>query len=203
VRQLKDEIVVLLSVLAALAGGFIPYFLTYLTLQYAIITFLLALLVLINLYFMLNFNSRMRKVETANGRLEKASERHNLVLDVIIDGFIELQKVSGSKRVTMAQFTKAFSEAVEKVLGTIKKDYFSTPLKNPGPEQERRKQELLQRAQQRQITYEEGQELQRLLEEQKRQHESIGDIGGAILLGLMILFIIGVLAALFGDRDRS
>lgn len=192
---MKDEIAVFLSIIAALAGGFIPYFLTCLTLEYAIITFLLTLLVLTNLYFMLSFSSRMRKVE-------KASDRHNLVLDVIIDGFIQLQKVSGSKRVTMAQFTKVFGESIEKVLGAITKDYFSAPLKNPGPEQERRKQELMQKAQQRQITYEEGQELQRLLEEQKRQHESRGDIGSAILLGLMLLFVIGVLAALFGDRDR-
>jgi len=103
----------------------------------------------------------------------------------------------------MAEFTRVFGQSVEKVLGVITKDYFSAPLKNPGPEQERRKQELLQKAQQRQISYEEGQELQRLLEEQKRQHESSGDIGGAILLGLMILFVIGVLVALFGDRDRS
>jgi len=196
VGKLKDEIAVFLSIIAAFVGGFIPYFLTYLTLEYAIITFLLTLIFLTDLYFMLSFSSRMRKVE-------KASERHNLVLDVIIDGFIQLRKVSGSKRVTMAQFTKVFGQSVEKVLGTITKDYFSAPLKNPGPEQERRKQELLQKAQQRQITYEEGQELQRLLEEQKRQHESRGDIGSAILLGLMILFVIGVLVALFGDRDRS
>jgi cbb3-type cytochrome oxidase subunit 3 len=188
--------VVFLSILAALASGFIPYFLTYLTLEYAIITFLLTLLVLTNVYFMLSFSSRMRKVE-------KASERHSLVLDVIIGIFIKLQKVSGSKGVTMAQFAEAFSESIEKVLGMIMKDYFSAPFKNPGSGQERRKQELLQKAQERQITYEEGQELQRLLEEQKRQHESRGDIGGAILVGLMILFIIGVLAVLFGDRDRS
>jgi cbb3-type cytochrome oxidase subunit 3 len=30
-----------------------------------------------------------------------------------------------------------------------------------------------------------------------------GDIGGAILLGLMILFVIGVLAALFGDNKKT
>jgi len=47
-------------------------------------------------------------------KVEKASERHNLVLDVIIDGFIQLQKVSGSKRVTVAQFTKVFSESIDR-----------------------------------------------------------------------------------------
>jgi hypothetical protein len=129
---------------------------------------------------------------------ETISKRDSLVLNVLITGFIKLDKMSRSKRITIAEFTKVFSEAVGGVLDAITKDYFSTPHSNPGPEQERRKQELLQKAQQRQISYEEGQELQSLLEEQKRQHEASGDIGGAILAGLLILFLLGVLWALFG-----
>ena len=134
----------------------------------------------------------MREVETA-------TKRDTLVLKVIIDAFIELEKMTRLKGITIAQFTQAFGDAVAGVLDAIAKDYFSIPHGNPGPEQERRKQELLQRAHQGQISYPDGQELQRLLEEQKRQHESRGDIGGAILLGLMILFIIGILASLSED----
>jgi hypothetical protein len=134
-------------------------------------------------------------------KVEKATKRDSLVLNVLIGGFIELQKLSRSKRITMTQFIQVFSRAVEGVLDAITKEYFSTALSNPGPQQERRKQELLQKARLRQISYEEGKELQRLLEEQKRQHEAIGDIGGAILVGLLILFLLGVLVTLFGSRE--
>ena len=66
---------------------------------------------------------------------------------------------------------------------------------------ELRKQELLNKARQQTVSLVEGQELQRLLEEQRQKHQNSGDLGGAILAGILILFIIGVLAALFGDRD--
>jgi hypothetical protein len=42
-----------------------------------------------------------------------------------------------------------------------------------------------------------------MLDEQKRQHEEAGDIGGAILLGLLILFVLGVLGALFGGEKKD
>lgn len=193
--KLKDEIAVILSIIASFVCAFIPYFSEYLTLPFTIITFFLVLITLTNLYFMLSFSSRMRKVESV-------TRRDSLVLNVLITGFTKLHKLSRSKGITITQFIQVFSEAIEGVFDSITKDYFSTPLSNPGPEQERRKQELLRKARQRQISYEEGQELQRLLEEQKRQHEARGDIGGAILLGLLILFLIGVLAALFGSREN-
>lgn len=191
---MKDEIAVVLSIIVSFVTACIPYFFDYLALPYAIITFMLVLIVLTNLYFMFNFSRR-------TGKVEEATKRDSLVLNVLINGLTKCQKLSRSKRVTVTQLLNLLSEAVEGVFETISDEYFSTPHSNPGASQERRKRELLQKARLRQISLQEGQELQRLLEEQKRRHEARGDIGQAILAGLFILFLIGILAALFGSRE--
>ena len=63
-----------------------------------------------------------------------------------------------------------------------------------------RTRELLEKARQRTITYEEGQELLKLLEELKKRHESAGDYWKATLAGMMILFTMGALFSMFGER---
>ena len=136
------------------------------------------------------------------GKVEKATKRDSLVLNVLINGLTKCQKLSRSKRVNVTQLLNLLSEAVEEVFEKISDDYFSTPHSNPGPLQEQRKRELLQKARLKQISWREGEELRTLLEEQKRQHEARGDIGQAILAGLFILFLIGILAALFGSREN-
>ena len=49
---------------------------------------------------------------------------------------------------------------------------------------------LLEKARQKQITCQEVKELKRVLEEQKRKREESGDIGGAILLGWLLLIVL-------------
>lgn len=66
----------------------------------------------------------------------------------------------------------------------------------------RRKRELLERARRREINYEEAEELRRLLEEQKKERERAGDTFGAIILGLLILFVLGILGSLEEKRIR-
>lgn len=190
---MKDKTDVILSILVSFACGFILYLFNYLTLPFAIITFLLVFIVSINLYFL----PKLSKVEIT-------TRRNSLVLNVIVSGLIQIQKLSRTKRITITQFVNTFSEAVEGVLDTITKDYFFTlHSSNPRSKIERRKRELLEKARLRRISYEEGQELQRLLEEQKKQHEANGDIGGAILVGLLILFVLGVIAALSGGKEED
>jgi len=60
--------------------------------------------------------------------------------------------------------------------------------------------ELMEKARRNEITHQEAQELQRLLEEEKRKREVIGDIAGAILFGLLIIFVLGIIADLLGSR---
>ncbi|MEB3755804.1 MAG: hypothetical protein GSR79_02955 [Desulfurococcales archaeon] len=55
---------------------------------------------------------------------------------------------------------------------------------------ERRKAELIRKAQAHTITYEEAKELQKLLEKQKRKHESSGDIAGAILAFILLMALL-------------
>ena len=70
------------------------------------------------------------------------------------------------------------------------------------PPSHERIKELLEKARQDRITQPEAEELKKLLEEEKAEREASGDIIGSILLGLLIIFILGVIASLFnGDGE--
>lgn len=60
----------------------------------------------------------------------------------------------------------------------------------------RRKRELLEKARKGEISLKEAEELKKMLEEQRREKEAAGDLLAAIALGLLIIFIIGIIAQL-------
>ena len=87
---------------------------------------------------------------------------------------------------------------VFKVFGSEYLQRYSGRLSNPDSLVEARKAELIRKAQARLITYEEALELQKLLEEQKRKHESAGDIVGAILALILLLALVWLTSELSG-----
>ncbi len=81
-------------------------------------------------------------------------------------------------------------------------------LKRPIAEDKRidlrqRARELLEKARHGTITCEEGLNLLKLLERLKKQHEDAGDYFKAMLTGMMILFTIGTLFNMFGEKFAS
>ncbi len=122
----------------------------------------------------------------------------SLVLKTIVDIFIELRKrLLGREVITLDMVIDILSEASERVSESVIETYFSIygeKSGNPNVHKERRKRELLEKARQRQISYAEAEELKNILEDQKKRHEASGDIVGAILLGLLLLFVLAILA---------
>jgi len=176
----------------------------------AIVGFIATILTIVGVVYKIGrwtkgIDSRIDKVEDRIAAVNRDLKAHSLVTKTIVDTFIELRKkLSNREVVTIDSMVNAFTEASEGVEGSVKDLYFSEYGKgNPSLDREQRKKELLEKARSRTISYREGQELQKLLDEQKREHETRGDIGGAILLGLLILFLLGVLAALFGGEKKD
>jgi len=69
-------------------------------------------------------------------------------------------------------------------------------LTNPNPTKEEKLRKLLEKAEKGTITKEEAEELQNLLEEQKKKHEKEGDIEGLIMVLALLLAIAYILKTL-------
>lgn len=108
-------------------------------------------------------------------------------------------------RPIVVAFVSGSSELGDTVFKSIMDSYFipSRKLSNPNPSREQRKKMLLEKARARTITQAEANEVRVLLETQKAQHQTGGDFVGAILAGLLLLFVVGVIASLFDDSDSE
>ncbi len=95
------------------------------------------------------------------------------------------------------------SSDVFKVFGSEYMQRYTGKLSNPDFYKERRKAELLRKAQERTITYTEAKELEKLLEEQRQKHESSGDIVGAILAIMLLMALAWLISEIFGEKGRK
>jgi len=86
---------------------------------------------------------------------------------------------------------------MDKITSAYFELYLTHSEKSSNPDKENRIRFLLEKARKREITYQEVQELQKLLEEQKKKHEDSEDTVGDILIGLLLLYILNVQDALF------
>lgn len=186
---MKNEIKTIIagSVVGGVATAIISFFVQHVLnypwlIPYSIIAFLLIL----NFWVTSNLLVRIN-------RLEKEIKRNSYAVETIVGIFI---KVHRSGITSPQDFIKAFHEGIVDVFDAITKDYFTSYHYTNPPEIERRKQKLLEKARQKIITYEEAQELEKMLENQRKQHLERGDITGAILAGLLLLFVLGVIAIL-------
>lgn len=144
------------------------------------------------------------KLKKRISEIQHISQSNSSVLKIIVDALITVrEKMLSSETVSAVDFVNAFSDATKSVSKTLIEEYFEIAgerLSNPDPLTEHRKRMLLEKSRRGTITYDDAQELKALLEKQKRGHESGGDIVGAILAGLLILFVIGVIASLLSEE---
>jgi uncharacterized membrane protein YhaH (DUF805 family) len=198
----RDYFIIILSIFAPIVSGIILHFILLLPLSFILVICVLVILFpsWFDLYVRLrNLEKRITGMERRSGALVNMVK---LIVDALIGVRTKLSQLHRNKALTAGDFTDIFDEAAFAISGGIIDAYFRTlggELSNPGYEE--RKKMLLEKAMRREISREEGEELKGLLERQKREREAAGDILGAIMLGLLILFVIGVLAALFGRKD--
>jgi|GEM_PF-5872054 len=113
-----------------------------------------------------------------------------------------IRKQNPSTNVTWGDINKLFSYFFGAIMDVSRKS-FNLYLKelHSSPE-ERRKKELMEKASKNEITYEEAKELRRLLEKQRKEREEAGDIIGAILIGMALLFVLWLITQLFREEKR-
>lgn len=85
-----------------------------------------------------------------------------------------------------------------KEMNDVLTDTLFTILKGSPPSYSRMT-ELLTKAKQGTINRQESYELKMLFEEEEKRRENAGDIAGSILMGLAIIFILGIIASLFKE----
>ena len=184
------------SILVPIVIGVVLHYLVLLSLPLITVICMLAFLValVLDVYF--------RSV-SLEARFKNIIGIVKLVVDALMGIRSKLLQLRRDEPITVGSFTDIFDEATSTVSGTIIDTYFkSLGIKSSNPYyEEGKKRELLEKARRNEITYEEAEELRNLLDGEKRQREQAGDVFGAILVGLLILFIFGVIADLL-SRPR-
>jgi hypothetical protein len=134
-----------------------------------------------------------------------------------IDGVISLIKLSidalshveekvlqlpKGKRVVTEDLVSIFASPLHKFFQGTSKAFVEIVLKPSSPEEHEEIKRLIEKANRGEITREEAERLKVLLENEKRKRENTGDVLGAIFIGLLLLFILGLFASFFLSEER-
>lgn len=184
-----------ISIVASVIAGIVLHYVVLLPLPFTAIFCILALLVpLVAAQYFHSIN-----LEKRFGSIIGAVK---LVVDALLGIRSKLSKMPKDEAITVDGLSSIFDEAASAISDTLLNAYFKSlgaTSSNPNYEASR-KRELLERARRREITYEEAEELRRLLDREKAEREQAGDVSGAILVGLLILFVLAVIASLSARR---
>lgn len=141
---------------------------------------------------------RLRNIENT---LIGVSNLLSLVQKALGGVFDKLSQLSRSKGVmgrdlqdAFIPFSKYFRNVADAYLGSLKLG---------SPEEQEEIERLLREAERGTIKYEEAVKLRKLLEQDRKRREDANDILGAILVGALLLFIIGLLSKLLAEREED
>jgi predicted PurR-regulated permease PerM len=149
-----------------------------------------------------NIDEQLNQLINQLKDISRQLKAQSFVLKAIVDTANKLRKeLMTHKQITIDKVIDTASKVIEGIMDKITSAYFELYLthseKSSNPDKENRIRFLLEKARKREITYQEVQELQKLLEEQKKKHEDSEDTVGDILAGLLLLYILHVQDALF------
>ncbi len=180
--------------------------LTGIILNYALLLPLPFVIVICTLVFLtvFTFDPYFRSLRLED-RLNRVIDLINIVVSALIGARGKLFQLRRDKALTAGDLADVFDEATSGISESVALEYFKVLKGRSGgsSHEERRKGELLEKARRKEINYEEAEELRRLLEKQRKERERAGDTFGAIILGLLILFVLGILSALLAERKED
>ena len=128
-------------------------------------------------------------------------DRSLKLFKAVVDSWMEMRKkillLPQRKKITKEVLVDTLVEPGKAMNGSLAEILFEVLAGSPPSHH--RIRELMAKARKNDITPEEAEELRNLLEEEKKQREKGGDIIGAVLFGLLIIFVLGVIAGLLGE----
>mgnify|MGYP000223938257 CR=1 FL=1 len=187
-RNWLDIVSLVLSVIVPIILTLAPIF----PIEVRVLVAILAVLMIFVVWFILrDFVYRQN--------ISKVLRMINGFINALITFITENKIKDKEKYVTWGELRDVFLEAFSKV-GREALNIHIEELRST--EEERRKKFLLQKAREGKITYEEALELKKLLEKQRQEYETYGNIAGAIIVGLIILFVIWLISQLSKESQH-
>jgi hypothetical protein len=188
---------VLVGVLIAVVSHYILKFPPFST---ATICILLILFV-----WVIYLNTQMRVLRSDLNRATDSTQGMGEIISIFIKSlgntFDRLLQLPEKEKITKESLLNIFGQPFRNFFGDTSDALLKTILKS-SPERHEEIRRLMEKANRREISYEEAERLRELLEEEKKKREEIGDILGVIALGLLLLFILGLLASLLLEKRR-
>jgi len=182
---------ILLIIVAPVVTGLVTTIILQQPITSAVTWVLLVCLLSISFSNLYDYHSLMKSIKPLGSVINSLIEGLNKVFD-------QLLNLPESRNITIKDFRNALYLISKSAEETYRKELFGWALESTPKSslKEKRKRELLEKARKGELKYpQETEELKRLLEEQRKKRESEGDVFGAIMIGLLILFLLGLLAS--------
>lgn len=187
--QLKILEIILLLILIPIIVSVLSHYILMFSPSAVAIICLLSFLVVLVVYQQFQLKNVIDQLNATGGIVELFSKTLGGVSEKIL-------QLPQNKRVMGGDLLRVFVLPLNKFFQDVSRAYTKSVLKSSSPKEREEIRRLMKKANRGEITYEEAKRLKRLLEEEKKKYEDAGDTLGAIILGLLLLSILGLLAGL-------
>lgn len=162
-------------------------------------------ILLILLVWVIYFNSQMKTIQSSVNGIKNSIQGMGAITSILISSlrstFNRLLQLPKEEKLTKESLLDVFGQPFLDFFGDTSDSLLKTVLKSSSERHEEIRR-LIEEANRGVISCEDAERLRGLLEEEKRDREDEGDILGAIAIGLLLLFILGLLASLLLERRK-
>lgn len=189
-RDQRGILEIVLMILAPIVAGVVSHHLGKLPLSDTVVFCALSFLVVLEIHQ----HFQLREIRNhVDGTVK--------LISLFIDAFTgideKLLQLPKAKRIVAKDLVSVFAQPLHKLFQDASRAFIETILKPSSPEEHEEIRRLMEKANRGIISRKEAERLKTLLEKEKRKRENVGDILGAIIVGLLLLFVLGLLASLF------
>lgn len=199
--NIRSIVILLISGLISLFTGVVSNYLVQLPFRDTLIVCSLSFVVVLQISQLIDLRGIRNRLEGIENRLEGIITLSSLFMGTFGCMHEKLMKLPRDKNILTGDLINVFSQPLSGFFKAISEAFIDLVLKPSSPEEHEEIRRLMEKANRREISREEAERLRRLLEADRKRRENAGDNLGALVVGVLILLLLGLIASLFTEEE--
>lgn len=199
--NIKPIVLLLISGFISLVIGLFSNYLVQLPVLDTLIICALSFLVVLQISQLNDLRGIRNRLEGIENRLVGIITLSSLFMGAFGGMHEKLMKLPRNKSILTDDLINVFSQPLSGFFKATSEAFIELVLKPSSPVEHEEIRRLIEKANRKEISRAEAERLRSLLETERKRRENAGDNLGALVVGILILLLLGLIASLFTEEE--